>query len=124
MPSLSGSACPRPVRRRWHCCPNIVARHTATIPFENLDILLGRPSLRDIGSIQAKLVDARRGGYCFEQNTLLRAVLERLGFTVESLMARAALPQDFVQPDGDEPVGRRPGAARGNRIRVGQHPAG
>jgi N-hydroxyarylamine O-acetyltransferase len=66
----------------------IVARHAATIPFENLDIVLGRPIRLDIGSIQSKLVDSNRGGYCFEQNTLLRAALEQLGFIVQSLMAR------------------------------------
>lgn len=66
----------------------IVACHVTTIPFENLDIILGRPIRLDIGSVQAKLVDARRGGYCFEQNTLLRAALEHLGFTVGSMMAR------------------------------------
>jgi N-hydroxyarylamine O-acetyltransferase len=68
----------------------VIDRHSATIPFENLDILLGRPIRLDIDSIQAKLVDANRGGYCFEQNTLLRAALERLDFTVSSLMARVA----------------------------------
>jgi len=62
--------------------------HLGAIPFENLDILLGRPILLDLGSLQDKLVGARRGGYCFEQNTLFRAVLERLGFTVTSLAAR------------------------------------
>jgi N-hydroxyarylamine O-acetyltransferase len=62
--------------------------HLGAIPFENLDILLGRPILLDLGSLQDKLVAARRGGYCFEQNTLFRAVLERLGFTVTSLAAR------------------------------------
>jgi N-hydroxyarylamine O-acetyltransferase len=66
----------------------VVARHAATIPFENLDIVLGRPIRLDIASVQAKLVDANRGGYCFEQNTLLRAALEQLGFSVSSLMAR------------------------------------
>jgi N-hydroxyarylamine O-acetyltransferase len=68
----------------------VIDRHSATIPFENLDILLGRPIRLDIDSIQAKLVDTNRGGYCFEQNTLLRAALERLGFTVVSRMARVA----------------------------------
>ena len=66
----------------------VIARHSATIPFENLDIVLGRPVRLDISSIQTKLVDARRGGYCFEQNTLLRAALERMGFNVSSRMAR------------------------------------
>lgn len=78
----------------------IIARHTAAIPFENLDIILGRPIRLDIGSIQAKLVDSSRGGYCFEQNTLLRAALERLGFTVRSLMARVVrgAPADSIPP--------------------------
>ena len=66
----------------------VIARHTATIPFENLDIVLGRPMRLDLGSIQAKLVDRQRGGYCFEQNTLLRAALQALRFSVVSLMAR------------------------------------
>ena len=62
--------------------------HVGAIPFENLDILLGRQILLDLPSLQAKLVAARRGGYCFEQNTLFKAVLDRLGFTVTSLAAR------------------------------------
>jgi N-hydroxyarylamine O-acetyltransferase len=66
----------------------VVACQTATIPFENLDIMLGRPIRLDLGAIQAKLVRAERGGYCFEQNTLLRAALERLGFNVGSRLAR------------------------------------
>jgi N-hydroxyarylamine O-acetyltransferase len=66
----------------------VIARHAATIPFENLDIVLGRPIRLDIASIQAKLVQTSRGGYCFEHNTLLRAALEHLGFAVTSRMAR------------------------------------
>jgi N-hydroxyarylamine O-acetyltransferase len=62
--------------------------HVEAVPFENLDILLGRPILLDLESLQVKLVGARRGGYCFEQNTLFQAVLERLGFRVTPLAAR------------------------------------
>ena len=78
----------------------LIRHHTATIPFENLDIVLGRPICLDIGSVQAKLVDARRGGYCFEQNTLLRAALECLGFSVSSLMARVVrgAAEDAITP--------------------------
>lgn len=64
------------------------AAHTAAIPFENLDILLGRPISLDLDALQAKLVAGRRGGYCFEQNTLFRAALEGLGFQVDALAAR------------------------------------
>jgi N-hydroxyarylamine O-acetyltransferase len=62
--------------------------HATTIPFENLDILLGRPIRIDLESLQAKLVRGRRGGYCFEQNTLFAAALECIGFPLTPLAAR------------------------------------
>jgi N-hydroxyarylamine O-acetyltransferase len=79
---------PAPAAPSLDLLRQVVARHTATIPFENLDVVLGRPIRLDLASLQAKLVAARRGGYCFEQNTLLGAALEQLGFAVRSLMAR------------------------------------
>ena len=62
--------------------------HATSIPFENLDILLKRPIRLDLASLQAKLVTGGRGGYCFEQNLLFSAVLQRLGFSVTQLAAR------------------------------------
>jgi len=62
--------------------------HVTRIPFENLDILLGRPIRLDLESLQRKLVQGRRGGYCFEHNTLFAAVLEEIGFGVTRLAAR------------------------------------
>ncbi|WP_328536290.1 arylamine N-acetyltransferase family protein [Streptomyces sp. NBC_00344] len=62
--------------------------HVAAIPFENLDVALGRPVSLDTKSIQDKLVARRRGGYCYEQNSLLAAALERLGFEVTARGAR------------------------------------
>jgi len=62
--------------------------HATHIPFENLDVLLGQPILLDSKSLQQKLIRQRRGGYCFEQNSLLAIVLEQLGFCVTRLMAR------------------------------------
>ena len=62
--------------------------HTTQIPFENVDVLLRRPIRLELEALQAKLVTARRGGYCFEHNVLFRAVLERLGFPVTTLAAR------------------------------------
>src|SRR5207253_418182 len=53
--------------------------HATAIPFENLDIQLGRPILLDTPSLEAKLVRANRGGYCFEQNHLLMAALRSVG---------------------------------------------
>ncbi len=62
--------------------------HATNIPFENLDILLGRPISLELEHLQDKLVKARRGGYCFEHNTLFAAVLERVGFRVARYAAR------------------------------------
>jgi N-hydroxyarylamine O-acetyltransferase len=74
--------------------------HASTIPFENLDILLGKRILLDLASLQAKLVSGRRGGYCFEQNTLFSAVLRLLGFRVTPLAARvrSGAPAGAVRP--------------------------
>ena len=62
--------------------------HATHIPFENLDVLLGRPIRLDLASLQRKLVSGSRGGYCFEQNILFAAVLEAVGFRVMRLAAR------------------------------------
>jgi N-hydroxyarylamine O-acetyltransferase len=65
--------------------------HAGAIPFENLDLLLGREIRIDLPSVEAKLVKARRGGYCFEQNALFAAALTALGFPVTPLAARVRL---------------------------------
>ena len=74
------------------------AAHVTAIPFENLDILLGRTISLDLADLQAKIVAGRRGGYCFEQNALFLAVLERLGFRVVPLAARVRAGMTGVRP--------------------------
>jgi N-hydroxyarylamine O-acetyltransferase len=59
---------------------DLVRAHMSAIPFENLNVLLGRPIRLDLEGIQDKLVRSRRGGYCFEHSTLLASVLEQIGF--------------------------------------------
>jgi N-hydroxyarylamine O-acetyltransferase len=58
----------------------LIRAHMSSIPFENLDVLLGRPVRLDLESVQDKLVRGRRGGYCFEHAILFAAAIERLGF--------------------------------------------
>ncbi len=72
--------------------------HATHLPFENLDILLGRPIRLDLESLQAKLVAGGRGGYCFEQNTLFAEVLRALGFDVTLLAARVRFGANRVLP--------------------------
>jgi N-hydroxyarylamine O-acetyltransferase len=62
--------------------------HVRAIPFENLDIQMGRPIDLDLAQVQRKLVGRRRGGYCFEQNTLLLHALRAIGFDVIACEAR------------------------------------
>jgi N-hydroxyarylamine O-acetyltransferase len=72
--------------------------HATTIPFENLDIQMGHPIRLDLGSLQAKLVHRRRGGYCFEHNTLFLAVLRALGFEIFPCEARVRLGMSGLAP--------------------------
>lgn len=67
---------------------DLIEHHIRTIPFENLDVLLGRPIVLESAALQDKLICGQRGGYCFEQNGLLLLVLEAFGFTVAPLSAR------------------------------------
>lgn len=66
----------------------ITFHHATSIPFENLDVRLGRGISLAPGDVFRKLVTDRRGGYCFEQNTLLLHVLQALGFRVTPIGAR------------------------------------
>lgn len=72
--------------------------HISAIPFENLDLLLGRKIKIGLADIEDKLVQRRRGGYCFEQNLLFAAVLERLGFKVTRLSARGPMGSKQQSP--------------------------
>ncbi|MGF6226446.1 N-hydroxyarylamine O-acetyltransferase [Inquilinus ginsengisoli] len=90
----------RPVAPDLATLQALVFRHACTIPFENLDPLLGRPPLLDPASLQRKLVWGGRGGYCFEQNLLLRLALLAIGFRVTAHTARVLWGQaeDHVSP--------------------------
>jgi N-hydroxyarylamine O-acetyltransferase len=68
------------IRQDLDTLTGLLRAHMARIPFENLDVLLGRPIRLDLEGVQAKLVRASRGGYCFEHGTLFAAALEQLGF--------------------------------------------
>lgn len=89
----------------WHGTPDptlatvraLLAAHMLAIPFENLDVLLGWPVRLDLDGVQAKLVRARRGGYCSEHATLFAAVLERLGFAPLRHSARVILMSPRTQ---------------------------
>lgn len=66
----------------------LVRRHAETIPFENIAAFTGQRVSLDPAEVAAKLIDRRRGGWCFEQNLLLGNALRALGFEVQDLAAR------------------------------------
>jgi len=79
---------------------DIQAAHIYSVPYENLDIIRGVPISLRIEDIYRKIVERRRGGYCFELNSALSWLLSELGFHVESYFAR------FLRGETEIPVRR------------------
>ncbi len=85
--------------------------HMLTVPFENLDLHLGRRNVLDPDHVFDKIVRRRRGGWCFELNGLFALLLEHLGYTVTRCAAAVVLSEpptpDFahltLRVDLDEP---------------------
>ena len=74
--------------------------HLRTIPFENLDIHLLRPISLSLPKIYTKVIEHRRGGFCYELNSLFAWLLEQLGFDVTLLSARV-YSDDKLGPEFD-----------------------
>jgi len=76
------------------------AAHAQQIPFENLNLLLGRGVPLGLAELEQKLLTEQRGGYCFEQNTLFLEVLRALGFSATPISARVRLqqPRSYTPP--------------------------
>jgi len=77
------------------------ALHPAAIPYEGIDVLIGKHIDISPEGLFDKLVQRQRGGYCFEQNGLFKFVLLQLGFSLEALMGRVLW---FVGADGPLPL--------------------
>ncbi|MGP4009501.1 arylamine N-acetyltransferase family protein [Streptomyces sp. 4N124] len=71
--------------------------HMRAIPFENLDALRRTAPSLDPADLMAKLVHSRRGGYCYEHNTLFSLALDALGFRLTRLTARVTLGADSLE---------------------------
>src|SRR5437763_17007860 len=72
--------------------------HLLTVPFENLDIHLGREIDLDDERLYAKIVERRRGGFCYELNGAFAALLRELGFNVKKLAAGVARADGGFSP--------------------------
>src|SRR5579864_7192220 len=75
--------------------------HLLTVPFENLDIGLGRKIVIDEDAFVGKVVQLRRGGFCYELNGAFSALLRALGFQVKLLSAGVARDDGGRGPEFD-----------------------
>ncbi|HEU4479933.1 MAG TPA: arylamine N-acetyltransferase [Pyrinomonadaceae bacterium] len=75
--------------------------HLRTVPFENLSIHAGEPIVLEENALFSKIVERRRGGFCYEANGLFAALLRALGFEVAMLAAGVAKSQGGFGPQFD-----------------------
>ncbi|SDD30430.1 arylamine N-acetyltransferase family protein [Glycomyces harbinensis] len=80
-----------PRRPTLHALRRIHRAHVDAMPYENLDIQLGRPIGLSADALYAKLVEGGRGGYCYEHNGTLAHALEGLGFDVRRVLGGVAV---------------------------------
>ena len=76
-------------------------QHLMSVPFENLDIHLNRPIVLDIDKFYAKIVEERRGGFCYELNGLFNDLLKSLGFNTRLVSARVFGGEKGFGPEFD-----------------------
>ncbi|MEU8269373.1 arylamine N-acetyltransferase [Sphaerisporangium sp. NPDC049002] len=101
----------RPDRPDAEALRRLQQAHLLSVPFENLSIHLGEPIVLDERSLVEKIVDRRRGGFCYELNGAFGTLLTALGYRVTLLQARvfdgdrAGPPFDHLalRVDLDEP---------------------
>ena len=75
--------------------------HLRAVPFENLSIHAGEPIVLNEDPLFKKIVDQRRGGFCYECNGLFAGLLRGLGFQVDMLAAGVARPDGSFGPEFD-----------------------
>jgi len=73
-------------------------QHVFHVPFENLDVHLGRTISLDPADLFDKIVRRRRGGYCFELNGSFQLLLEAIGFQLYSAAARVLFGTETIPP--------------------------
>jgi N-hydroxyarylamine O-acetyltransferase len=75
--------------------------HLLTVPFENLSIHAKQPIVLEDEALFTKIVEDRRGGFCYEANGLFAALLRALGFDVSMLSAEVANAEGGFGPNFD-----------------------
>ena len=84
-----------------HTLRELHTAHMLAVPFENLDIHLGRPIVLDEEKLLRKIVEQRRGGFCYELNGAFCVLLREMGFEVSMLSAGVACADGGFDPPFD-----------------------
>lgn len=69
--------------------------HLFNIPFENLDVHMGIPISIDLSKIYNKVVERKRGGFCYELNTLWSTFLKDIGFIIELFACEVSIGESI-----------------------------
>ncbi len=92
------------VRTDYESLRRLQEHHMLTVPFENLDIMNGRPIELSLESMYDKIVEKRRGGYCYELNGLFGWLLQNLGYSVSILSGQVQRDDGTFGPEFDHMV--------------------
>src|SRR5271169_1200439 len=90
-----------PLAPRLEVLRNLHRAHLLSVPFENLDIAAGRKIVCDEHAFIHKIVELRRGGFCYELNGAFAALLRAIGFQVTLLSARVPRENGSDGPEFD-----------------------
>src|SRR3989337_113684 len=91
----------RPLAPSAEALSSLQVAHGLHVPFEILDIVIGRSISLELPAIFDKIVSRRRGGFCYELNGLFAWLLRELGFDVTLLSARVAGGDGGFGPEFD-----------------------
>lgn len=98
---LSRIGADRPAAPDAAALRDLQLRHLLAVPFENLSIHLGEEIVLTEEALFAKIVGARRGGFCYELNGLFAALLTELGYPVTLLASRVFDKDGVLGPPFD-----------------------
>ncbi len=90
-----------PLRPSVEVLRSLHRKHLLSVPFENLDIHLGRPIMLSDEAFYEKILKRGRGGFCYELNGSFANLLKALGFRVSMLSARVAKENGGFTPEFD-----------------------
>ncbi|OLF55261.1 arylamine N-acetyltransferase family protein [Pseudomonas chlororaphis] len=90
---LGYSSAPSPSLATLH---ELQLRHTSTFAFESLSTLLRVPVPIDLASVERKVLQDGRGGYCYELNQMYLVLLQHLGYEARGITGRVVMggPED------------------------------